>query len=159
MIELKITGDNASDVMKHLAELTGGFMLTSAERPAALTEQPEPAAEDKPRRGRKPKAEPEVEAAAGQGAGESLDSGASDGDAPITKVEPTSGTTSNTEIPSDDSQPLDFDTDVAPIVLGVVRNKGKPFVVEVLSQFGVERASELKPEQYGELIAALTDAG
>lgn len=70
------------------------------------------------------------------------------------KQEQTSSTSSNTEHPS---EPLDFDKDVAPVVLGAVKVKGKPWVQEVLSQFGVERASQVPVEQLPELIAALAD--
>lgn len=53
---------------------------------------------------------------------------------------------------------LDFDTEVAPIVLSTVKSKGKPVVQEILSQFGVERASQLDEDRWPELLAALGDA-
>lgn len=53
---------------------------------------------------------------------------------------------------------LDFDTDVAPVVLRVVKDKGKPVAQEILSQFGVEKASNLDPSRWPELVAALQDA-
>lgn len=52
---------------------------------------------------------------------------------------------------------LDFDKDVAPVVLRAVRERGKPWVQELLSQFGVERASQLPDDRLGELVAAITD--
>ena len=55
------------------------------------------------------------------------------------------------------SEPLDFDKDVAPVVLNAVKVKGKPWVQEVLSQFGVERASQVPDEQLGELVAAMNE--
>ena len=50
---------------------------------------------------------------------------------------------------------LNFDTDVAPFVLQVVKEKGKPVAQEILSQFGVEKASLLDPAQWPELVAML----
>ena len=56
------------------------------------------------------------------------------------------------------SNELNFDTDVAPIVLQVVKEKGKPVVQEILEQFGVERASTLDPSRWPELVAQLKGA-
>jgi hypothetical protein len=53
---------------------------------------------------------------------------------------------------------LSFETDVTPVVLAVVQTKGKPVVEEILSQFGVARASQLDPARWPELVAALQDA-
>jgi hypothetical protein len=52
---------------------------------------------------------------------------------------------------------LSFETDVTPVVLAVVQTKGKPVVEEILSQFGVARASQLDPARWPELVAALKD--
>lgn len=52
---------------------------------------------------------------------------------------------------------LSFETDVTPVVLAVVQTKGKPVVEEILSQFGVARASQLDPARWPELVAALQD--
>ncbi|MDE2103916.1 MAG: hypothetical protein KGL39_42160 [Patescibacteria group bacterium] len=146
MIELKITGDNASDVMKHLAELTGGFLSMGVDAPP-----PEPVAEDKPRRGRKPKAE-EPEGNAPSSATQTADAGQTEEETTSAPAEPTDPAASLSDTA------LDFDKDVAPIVLKYVREKGKPWVVDVLAQFGVKRASELEQAQWPELLAALNDA-
>ena len=53
---------------------------------------------------------------------------------------------------------LDFDTEVAPHVLELVKAKGKPAAQEILSQFGVEKASLLDPVRWPELVAALKGA-
>ena len=52
---------------------------------------------------------------------------------------------------------LSVETDVTPVVLAVVQTKGKPVVEEILSQFGVARASQLDPARWPELVAALQD--
>lgn len=74
-------------------------------------------------------------------------------ESPQTTPEPS--TTPATAAPASE---LDFDTDVAPVVLRVVKDKGKPVAQEILSQFGVEKASNLDPSRWPELVAALQDA-
>ncbi len=63
-----------------------------------------------------------------------------------------------TEPQGDEPVVLDFTRDVTPAVLECLKTKGKPVVEEVLSQFGVSRASELDASQFPELVAALNDA-
>ena len=73
-------------------------------------------------------------------------------------------TLKNTDVSSENSgsaeapAPLDFDTDVAPVVLAAVKEKGKPWVQEILSQFGVERASQVPDEQMGEFLNMVREA-
>ena len=77
--------------------------------------------------------------------------------APVVEVsesQPTTTEASSTPAPA----ALDFDTDVAPHVLAVVQTKGKPAAQEILSQFGVEKASLLDPARWPELVTALQDA-
>lgn len=50
---------------------------------------------------------------------------------------------------------LNFDTDVAPVVLRTVAAKGKPFVEAIMTQFGVARASQLDAARWAELIVQL----
>jgi hypothetical protein len=75
--------------------------------------------------------------------------------ATVSESQPTTAETSSTPAPA----ALDFDTDVAPHVLAVVQKLGKPVAQEILSQFGVEKASLLDPVRWPELVAALQDAG
>ena len=63
-----------------------------------------------------------------------------------------------TDAPAAPTAELDFDTDIAPLVLQVVKDKGKPVAQEILSQFGVEKASNLDPARWPELVVALQDA-
>ena len=77
--------------------------------------------------------------------------------APVAEVsdsQPTTTEPSSTPAPA----ALDFDTDVAPHVLAVVQTRGKPAAQEILSQFGVEKASLLDPARWPELVTALQDA-
>ena len=69
----------------------------------------------------------------------------------------TSGTGQTAPTSASPSEALDFEKDVTPLVLQAVKAKGKPWVQEVLSQFGVERASQVPDEQLGELVAILKD--
>jgi hypothetical protein len=61
------------------------------------------------------------------------------------------------KLPPASASELSFETDVTPVVLAVVQAKGKPVVEEILSQFGVARASQLDPARWPELLAALKD--
>jgi sRNA-binding protein len=63
----------------------------------------------------------------------------------------------DTSVPATSVSELSFETDVTPVVLAVVQAKGKPAVEEILSQFGVARASQLDPARWPELVAALKD--
>lgn len=71
--------------------------------------------------------------------------------------QPTTPPSSTTTSGAAPEQALDFEKDVTPLVLQAVKAKGKPWVQEVLSQFGVERASQVPDEQLGELVAILKD--
>ena len=53
---------------------------------------------------------------------------------------------------------LTFEKDVAHVVLRAVATKGKPFVEGIMTQFGVERASQLPAERWPELITHLEEA-
>jgi hypothetical protein len=60
-------------------------------------------------------------------------------------------------IPAEPAQ-LNFDTDVAPHVLALVKAKDKATAAAILSQFGVEKASLLDPARWPELVVALKGA-
>jgi cell pole-organizing protein PopZ len=87
--------------------------------------------------------------------------------APVPVKDPTPAKTAANEIvalmaavakPVAEPAALDFDTDVAPHVLELVKAKGKPAAQEILSQFGVEKASLLDPTRWPELVATLKGA-
>lgn len=62
------------------------------------------------------------------------------------------------EAPAPEAPALSFEKDVAPVVLRAVATKGKPFVEGIMTQFGVERASQLPAERWPELITHLEEA-
>ena len=74
-------------------------------------------------------------------------------ESPQTTEEPS---TTPADAPS--ASELNFDTDITPLVLQVVKDKGKPVAQEILSRFGVEKASMLDTARWPELVAALQDA-
>lgn len=75
--------------------------------------------------------------------------------ADVLSSQPTTKEPSTTPAPAAE---LNFDIDVAPHVLQVVKEKGKPVAQEILSQFGVEKASLLDPALWPELVQQLKDA-
>ena len=77
--------------------------------------------------------------------------------AEVSESQPTTTEPSSTPAPAASVSELSFETDVTPVVLAVVQTKGKPVVEEILSQFGVARASQLDPARWPELLAALKD--
>lgn len=76
----------------------------------------------------------------------------------VTESQPTTTEPSSTPAPAASASELNFDIDVAPHVLQVVKEKGKPVAQEILSQFGVEKASLLDPALWPELVQQLKDA-
>ena len=176
MIELKITSESAAELAQHLGELAGRLFVTPVQHTAETAIMPEVAeaqqqAAETPKRTRRTKeqiaadnaaaeAAAEVaEAAVEQNAGEQSGDGATDAQPEESTVQtPATAALEKAAPPPTESAPLDFDKDVAPVVLGYVKSKGKPWVVGILAQFGVERASELPADRYGELVNALNDA-
>jgi hypothetical protein len=77
--------------------------------------------------------------------------------AEVSESQPTTTEPSSTPAPAASASELSFETDVTPVVLAVVQSKGKPAVEEILSQFGVARASQLDPARWPELLTALMD--
>ena len=75
--------------------------------------------------------------------------------AEATESQPTTTEPSSTPAPAASASELDFELDVAPVVLRAVSSKGKPFVQDILSEFGSVRASQLAVALWPELIARL----
>lgn len=62
------------------------------------------------------------------------------------------------ETPADEPAAALEYADVSKAVLDLVKAKGRDAAVEVLTQFGVSHAKELKPEQWAEALEALNAA-
>lgn len=160
MYKIEITADT-------LAELSGKVMTLAAKlNTGAATEAPRRADFEEVERlidrelpflGRVNPVMPEVAemAAAPEPANEATEAPSAPDTSPESGT-PTSGTgpTAETASPTE----LNFETDVAPYVLQVVKEKGKPAAQEILSQFGVEKASNLDPAMWPELVEALKGA-
>ena len=74
----------------------------------------------------------------------------------VTESQPTTEEPASTPAPAASaSEPLDFDTEVAPVVIEAVQRVGKPAVSALLAEYGAERASEVDPALYGELVEGL----
>jgi hypothetical protein len=76
---------------------------------------------------------------------------------PVALTQPVSITPTKVEevMPEVTAPALNFDTDVAPVVLRAVATKGKPFVEGIMTEFGVARASQLDAARWAELIDRL----
>lgn len=167
-IHLNVTGDNADEFLAQFTALAHALGGVSAGAVAAKlvdagqpVEAPQAAAEGepaKPARTRTTKKEtPSMDP--------SSSSGSATNSADETKVSEAPSTTQSEKEPepstvsSEGSKPLVFDTDVAPKVVEYVQLLGRDAVAGVLSQFGVQKASQLSdPAQWQELLDALADA-
>lgn len=164
MIKIEVTGNSLAEVSDKLLAIGASLQRTvsydadNAAREAAQAKRT--VAEDKPtigaelaKRVRKPKGEAAI------GAGNAVP-GAATPQAEAAASEPTSDATSAEVPPSEQEAPaqLSFDKDVAPLVLHLVKTKGPEAIKKILEQFGVERASQIDPARYGELVALVQDA-
>lgn len=144
--KIEINADSLSELGGKLLALASQFHAT-ASTPAIDPVMPEVReVEDKPKRTRKAKAdEPQEDVGNAETAATEQ--------AP---AEPVAKTENTPDAPSEPAAPeLDFENDVAPVVIDAVGKIGKEAVSEVLSQFGAARASEVDPAQWNELVDAL----
>ena len=146
MIKIEVTGASIPEVADKLIAIGRSLYNTSvndadnaarealqAQRDAVKMEVAEPA----------PSPEPVSEATEAPSAPATLPESGT----PTSDTGPTAETASPTE--------LNFELDVAPIVLRTVAVKGKPFVQDVLSEFGAARASDLDDSLWPELVSRL----
>ena len=170
MYKIEITADTLAELTGKVTTLAAKLHTGSAtERPV---EQAQPVEAEKPKAAKKAakKVEPEVvEEAPADPTPSSLPATATNttqsseqapksaaaaeaSDSQSTTAEPAS-----TPAPaaSASEQTLDFEKDVAPVVIEAVARVGREGVSSTLAEFGAERASEVDPSQYGELVKAL----
>ena len=152
MIRIEVTGDSLPEVADKLLALGRSLTVTAsyeadnaareamqAERDAAPKAKPTRKAKEVEQKADAP--EPEV---------------AEEQSAP---AEPAAQTSSAKDAPSEAVEPtLDFDKDVAPVVLDAVAAIGKEKVIGLIGEFGAARASEVDPAQWPELVALLKDS-
>lgn len=176
-IHLNVTGDTADEFLAQftaLAHALGGVStsavaakLVDAGQPV---EAPQAAAEGEPAKPVRSRTVKPKEASSAPSSTDASSPPPEDGTAPATDPSSSSGSgTSNVDdtkssdasstTPSPETKPLVFDTDVAPKVVEYVQLLGRDAVAGVLSQFGVQKASQLSdPAQWQELLDALADA-
>ena len=131
--KIEVTADSLSELAGKVLALAAQFQVTQVEAPVAKAparkaKAAEPAPEPVAAAPEPVAAAPEPEAVA---------------------PEPT---------PEPEAPVLDFDKDVAALVLETLAVKGRDVVSGILSQFGVAKASQLDEKLWPELIAALKDA-
>jgi hypothetical protein len=153
MIRIEVTGDTAEEVMVQLKGLVAPLSGLSSADLKAVEDARVNKADDEARealqaaRTSATKAARKPKAAVGN-AGETP---------PATAEEAAPEAETATEVASPSE--LSFDTDVAPVVLRKVQTAGKPAVEAVLSEFGVDRASQLEAARWPELLEKLEDLG
>jgi len=153
MIRIEVTGDTAEEVLAQLKGLVAPLSGLSSADLKAVEDARVNKADDEAREAMQAactsatKAVRKPKAAVGN-AGETP---------PATAEEAAPEPETATEVASPSE--LSFDTDVAPVVLRKVQTAGKPAVEAVLSEFGVERASQLEAARWPELLEKLEDLG
>jgi hypothetical protein len=151
-IRIEVTGESLPEVADKLLAI--GQRLRANDLQAANLSQAEvqdwtPAAEKaKPSRkakADKPAAEPEQEDAGNAATGEAQSPAepAPEPEAPAQSAEASA------------SEALDFDKDVAPVVIEAVQRTSREVVSEALSEFGAARASEVDEKLWPEMLERL----
>ncbi len=177
MIELKINVDTPQELLATILTLSQGLLVGTSQGAIVAADQSrghtateaedahlavqaqisgEPIEGDKPKRTRRTKEQIAADEAAAAALAQAGNDASGAGE--VTEL---SAAETASDAPSgvgDAPAALDFDKDVAPTVLKLVRERGKPWVSAVLEQFGIQRASELPAERWGELLTALNDA-
>ena len=126
--KVEVTADSLSELAGKVLALAAQFQVTQAEAPVAKAPARKAKAAEPAPEPVAPEPDPEPEAVA---------------------PEPT---------PEPEAATLDFDKDVAALVLETLAVKGRDVVSGILSQFGVAKASQLDEKLWPELVAALKDA-
>lgn len=152
-IRIEVTGDSLPEVADKLLALGRGLSSqASYEADNAAREALQAKRSAAPRKTKKAEPETEQEDVGNGQTGETQSPAehvAEQASAETGRTAPDVGASAS------DAQTLDFDKEVAPVVIDAVQRLGKPAVSALLSEFGVERASEVDPSLYGELVDRL----
>jgi len=144
MIKIEVTGNSIGEVADKLLAIGASLQGIKTTMPAEVAE----AAPVNPTLA--PKSAPAAEATESQ---------------PTTE-EPSSTPAPATSVSEDEElevvdlpiATLDIETDVRPLILSVVEKRGKPVMEELLSRFGVAKASQIEPALLPELVALMQEA-
>lgn len=166
MIKIEVTGNSIAEVSDKLLAIGASLQRTvsydadnaarealQAKRDAATEAGKPTVGTEAAKRARKPKAvEEKVEV------GNSPSS--SEPEAPSAGQNASTPAAGEPEKAAEPEEPkkLDFDKEVAPLVLQLVKTKGPEAIKRILDQFGVERASQIEPARYGELVDLAKEA-
>ena len=158
MIKIEVTGNSIGEVADKLLAIGASLQNT-------ITVYDTPARKTPPK---KAEVMPEVAEAA------PVDPTPAPKSAPVAEVsesQPTTTEPSSTPAPaasvSEDEElevvdlpiaTLDIEADVRPLILKVVTARGKPVMEELLSRFGVVKASHIEPALLPELVALMQEA-
>jgi hypothetical protein len=158
MIKIEVTGNSIGEVADKLLAIGASLQNT-------ITVYDTPARKTPPK---KAEVMPEVAEAA------PVDPTPAPKSAPVAEVsesQPTTTEPSSTPAPaasvSEDEElevvdlpiaTLDIEADVRPLILSVVEKRGKPVMEELLSRFGVVKASHIEPALLPELVALMQEA-
>jgi hypothetical protein len=158
MIKIEVTGNSIGEVADKLLAIGASLQNT-------ITVYDTPARKTPPK---KAEVMPEVAEAA------PVDPTLAPKSAPVAEVsesQPTTTEPSSTPAPaasvSEDEElevvdlpiaTLDIEADVRPLILSVVEKRGKPVMEELLSRFGVVKASHIEPALLPELVALMQEA-
>lgn len=156
MIKIEVTGNSVGEVADKLMSLAANLMLGTT--PEGKVTTPIGAIKDLLEKPKAKKAAKKVEAEVAEEA--PVDPTPVEAEKPAEPApEPAPSTTADTNTaapaPSASEPTLDFEKDVAPVVIEAVARVGREGVSSTLAEFGAERASEVDPSQYGELVKAL----
>lgn len=156
MYKIEITAETLAELTGKVTTLAAKLHTGSATERTAEQAQPVEAEKPKAKAVRK-KAEPEVaEEAPADPTPEAPTGEAVQHAEPAPEPAAPEPTPSVPSAEASASEPtLDFDKDVAPVVIETVSRVGREGVSSTLAEFGAERASEVDPSQYGELVKAL----
>ena len=153
-IRIEVSGDSLPEIADKLLALAGQFS-----KQALPFDPPAAPVEDKPKRKPKAKAEePQDEV------GNAETAQTADAPSPTSNGEPDTKTAGTAQAPSDaqflseasdDEQDRYFDANVAPVVIEAIQRGSRESVVEVLAEFGAERARLVNPAQWPELVERL----
>ena len=142
MIKIEVTGNSIPEVADKLLAIGASLQASAAvETPRGATKE-EASEGNAPQKANKPKSAPVAE---------------------VTESQPTTAEPSSTPAPaasvSEDLEVVDLpEVNLRDLVLSVVEKRGKPVMEEILSRFGVAKASMVSPELLPELIALCNEA-
>lgn len=152
----KLHTGSATEAPRYVGPLTGEAEPEVTEKPKAkkTAKKVEPEVAEEAPVDPTPSSPPATETNTTQSSEQAPKSAAA---AEATESQPTTPEQSFTAAPAPSaSEPtLDFEKDVAPVVIEAVARVGREGVSSTLAEFGAERASEVDPSQYGELVKAL----